>query len=172
LVPQKNFSLFLKVASSVLRVHPGVIFVIAGTGPLESQLREEAATLGIAGHIRFLGHVTDRVGLYDALDTLMMTSDFEGTPMTLLEAMASGLPVVASAVDGIAEVCIHGKNALMVPPGDPEQFHESLRWLIEGKIFSQGLGAEGRRRILERYDIKSIARSVERVYEEVLESAL
>ncbi len=172
LVPQKNFSLFLKVASNVLRVHPGVIFVIAGTGPLESQLREEAATLGIAGHIRFLGHVTDRVGLYHALDTLMMTSDFEGTPMTLLEAMACGLPVVASAVDGIAEVCIHGKNALMVPPGDPEQFQESLRWLVDGKILSQSLGAEGRRRILERYDIKAIARSVEGVYEEVLESAL
>jgi glycosyltransferase involved in cell wall biosynthesis len=172
LVPQKNFSLFLKVASNVLRVHPGVVFVIAGTGPLESQLREEAATLGISGHIRFLGHVTERVGLYHALDTLMMTSDFEGTPMTLLEAMASGLPVVASAVDGIAEVCIHGKNALMVPPGDPEQFQESLRCLVDRKILSQSLGAEGRRRILESYDIRAIARSVERVYEEVLESAL
>ena len=171
LVPQKNFSLFLNVASNVLRIHPGVIFEIAGTGPLEQLLREKAATLGIAEHVRFLGHVTDRVGLYHALDALMMTSDFEGTPMTLLEAMASGLPIVASAVDGIAEVCTHGKDAFMPPPGDLGRFQDFLCRLIESKILRQKLGDEGRRRILECYDIKSIARRVEMVYEEVLESS-
>ena len=169
LVPQKNFSLFLKVASNVLGGHPGVTFVIAGTGPLESQLREEATSLGIAEHIRFLGYVTDRVGLYHALDALMMTSDFEGTPMTLLEAMASGLPVVASAVDGIAEVCTHGKQALLVPPGDLGRFQDFLRCIIDGKVLRQNLGDEGRRSVLESYDIRGIARRVEGVYEEVLE---
>ena len=169
LVPQKNFSLFLKVASNVLGGHPGVTFVIAGTGPLESQLREEATSLGIAEHIRFLGYVTDRVGLYHALDALMMTSDFEGTPMTLLEAMASGLPVVASAVDGIAEVCTHGKQALLVPSGDLGRFQDFLRCIIDGKVLRQNLGDEGRRSVLESYDIRGIARRVEGVYEEVLE---
>ena len=150
-------------------MHAGVIFVIAGTGPLESQLREEAAFLGIAEHIRFLGYVTDRVGLYHALDALMMTSDFEGTPMTLLEAMASGLPVVASAVDGIAEVCTHGKQALLAPSGDLGRFQDFLRCIIDGKVLRQNLGDEGRRSVLESYDIRGIARRIERVYEEVLE---
>lgn len=171
LVSQKNFSLFLKIASNVLRVHTGVIFVIAGTGPLESQLSEEAATLGIAERVRFLGHVSDRVGLYRALDALMMTSDFEGTPMTLLEAMASGLPVVASAVDGIAEVCTHREDALLASVGQTDEFEEYCRLIISDKSRCFDLGAAARRTILERYEISALARRVGSVYEEVLESS-
>ncbi len=171
LVSQKNFSLFLKVASNVLKVHVGVIFVIAGTGPLESQLREEAAFLGIAEHIRFLGHVTDRVGLYHALDALMMPSDFEGTPMSLLEAMASGLPVVASGVDGIAEVCTHREDALLASPGQTDEFEEYCKLIISDESKRIDLGAAARRTIVERYAISALTRRIEGVYQEVLESS-
>ena len=170
LVPQKNFSLFLKVAADVVRTHPEAIFVIAGTGHLESQLRAEAENLGIAERVRFLGHVSDRVSLYHALDSLLMTSDFEGTPMTLLETMSSGVPVVASAVDGIAEVCTHGKNALLSPPGDLGSFRDSLCRLIAEESLFETLGAEGRRIVVESYDIRVIARRIEEIYESVLEN--
>lgn len=168
LVKQKNFSLFLQVAEAVLRANPRVEFVIAGTGPLESQLRADAERLGIYGHIRFLGHVSDRVGLYHALDALLLTSDFEGTPMTLLEALGSCIPVAASAVDGIAEVCTHGKNALLSLPGESGDFKDSLCRLIDSAALREHLGAEGRRTVMERYDIDGITREVEGIYGEIL----
>lgn len=171
LVKQKNFPLFLKVAAAVLRANPEVEFVIAGTGPLESQLRADAERLGIHGHVHFLGHVSDRVGLYHALDVLLLTSDFEGTPMTLLEALGSGIPVAASAVDGIAEVCTHGKNALLSPPGEPGDFKDSLCRLIDSAALRKHLGTEGRQTVMERYDIDGITRQVEGIYGEILKKS-
>jgi len=168
LVNQKNFSLFLRVAADVARDHPATVFLIAGTGPLESQLHAEAEKLGIAERVRFLGHVSDRVALYYAIDALLLTSDFEGTPMTLLEAMASGVPVVASGVDGIAEVCTHGKNALLAPLGDPKRFQDSLCRLIDSDNLCETLGVGGRRIVVERYDIRGIARQIEGIYGEIL----
>ena len=169
LVSQKNFTLFLKVAAQVVAGNPSVFFVIAGTGPLESQLHAGAEKLGIAERVRFLGHVSDRVSLFHALDSLLLTSDFEGTPMTLLEAMASGLPVVASGVDGIAEVCTDGKNALLAPPGDRGGFEKAVRRLIDEESLRKTLCIAGRRRVEEHYDIRGIARRIEGIYEEVLE---
>ena len=168
LVSQKNFTLFLKVAADVARDHPAVIYLIAGTGPLESQLHAEAEKLGIAERVRFLGHVSDRVSLFHALDSLLMTSDFEGTPMTLLETMSSGVPVVASAVDGIAEVCTHGRNALLSPPGELGSFRDSLCRLIAEESLCETLGAEGRRTVIQNYDIRGITRRIEGIYGEVL----
>ena len=168
LVAQKNFGVFLRVAAQILAGHPGVIFVIAGTGPQEEKLRDEADALGISANIRFLGHVSDRVRLYQALDALLMTSDFEGTPMTLLEALASGLPVVASSVDGIAEVCTDGRDALLAPPRDVEKFTTALDKVIQGGGLRLQLGAKARETILERYEISGLTRKIEAIYDEVL----
>lgn len=168
LVAQKNFAVFLDVASQVIAQNPEVIFVIAGTGPQEAALKAKADATGLGDRVRFLGHVTDRISLYHALDALLMTSDFEGTPMTLLETMSSGVPVVASAVDGIAEVCTHGKNALLAPPEDLGSFRGSLCRLIADESLRETLGAEGRRTVIQNYDIRSISRRIEGIYGEVL----
>jgi glycosyltransferase involved in cell wall biosynthesis len=168
LVPQKNFTVFLDAAARILRSRPDLLFVIAGTGPLERNLREQAATLGLGESVRFLGHVGDRIGLYRALDALMMTSDFEGTPMTLLEAMASALPVVASAVDGIAEVCSPRHDASLVRPGDAAGFAAALDAILRDPQERARLGESARRTILDRYDIRPIAKRIEQLYDEVL----
>ena len=168
LVPQKNFRCFLDVAKRILQTHPGVIFVIAGTGPEELQLKALAASLGISESVRLLGHISDRVRLYHALDALLLTSDFEGTPLSLLEAMSSGVPVVASAVDGVAEVCADGKDALLVSPRDAESFRKALCCVIEEDSLRETLSVAGRRTVSERYDIRGIARRVEEVYAEIL----
>ena len=168
LVAQKNFSLFLKVAATLAPRHPDVCFVIAGSGALERELCREADALGLSERVRFLGHVADRVGLYHALDILLMPSDFEGTPMTLLEAMASGLPVVASAVDGIAEVCTDHEDALLVPCGEQEGFVEALERLIADAGLRGDLGRAARRTILEEYEIRGLVRRIEEIYDAVL----
>ena len=168
LVPQKNFPLFLEVAALLIPRFPEVMFVIAGSGPLESALRKQAQGLGISEKIRFLGHVSDRARLYQALDVLVMPSDFEGTPMTLLEAMASGLPVVASSVDGIAEVCTHGEDALLVPRRDLGGFVSAVERVITHPELRTHLGRNVRRTILGRYEIRHLVRRVEAIYESVL----
>jgi glycosyltransferase involved in cell wall biosynthesis len=170
LVEQKNFDLILEVAFRTIRVHPEVLFVIAGTGPLEQQLREKVERSEYAASIRFLGHVGDRTGLFHALDAMLMTSDFEGTPMALLEAMASGIPVVASAVDGIAEVCTDNWNGLLVPPRNLKGFCSALEKIIRDPEMRHSLGMNARRTILERYEISSLVKGIESVYDEVLAS--
>jgi glycosyltransferase involved in cell wall biosynthesis len=168
LVPQKNFDLFLEVAALVAASRPEALFVIAGTGPREADLKAKAVRLGLSDRVRFLGHVENRAGLYHALDVLVMASDFEGTPMVLLEAMASGLPIIASAVDGIAEVCSDGEDALLVSPGRVHEFASALGSLIADPGLGQRLGRNARQSVLEGYDIRGLARRVEQVYDAVL----
>ena len=102
--PQKNFPLFLRAAREVLREIPQANFVIAGEGPDRGDLENLARDLGIAPQVHFLGYVSEMAALYAAVDVLLMTSLAEGTPLTVLEAMAMGVPVVATRVDGMAEV--------------------------------------------------------------------
>jgi glycosyltransferase involved in cell wall biosynthesis len=169
LVPQKNFAVFLEVALQVIPKNPEVFFVIAGTGPQEVELKAKADALGLGDHVRFLGHVTDRISLYHALDMLLMTSDFEGTPMTLLEAMACGLPVVASEVDGIAEVCRNEIDALLVPARHVKGFVSALERVLGEEGLARKLGENARTTILERYEIRGLVRRIEALYEMVME---
>jgi glycosyltransferase involved in cell wall biosynthesis len=169
LVPQKNFKTFLKVAALVVAKNPEVIFIIAGTGHQQEELKAMAVALSLGDHVRFLGHVTDRISLYHALDVLLMTSDFEGTPMTLLEAMSSGVPVVAHAVDGIAEVCTDRSDALLSPRGDTDGLVNAIKYLLADNETREVLSANARKTILDRYDITKLVRNIEAVYEDVLQ---
>lgn len=169
LVAQKNFSLIPEIAAQIRAWDRKLVFVIAGSGPQEAELRAQAVALGVEKRVRFLGHIADRAALYHAFDALLMPSNFEGTPMTLLEAMASSLPVVASGVDGIAEVCTNGVDALLIPPGEARAFTTALEQLIQEPCLREVLGANARRTILAHYDIRGLVRQVERLYEEILE---
>jgi glycosyltransferase involved in cell wall biosynthesis len=168
-VAQKNFSLIPEIAAQIRAGDRKLVFVIAGSGPQEAELRAQAVALGVEKRVRFLGHIADRAALYHAFDALLMPSNFEGTPMTLLEAMASSLPVVASGVDGIAEVCTNGVDALLIPPGEARAFTTALEQLIQEPCLREVLGANARRTILAHYDIRGLVRQVERLYEEILE---
>ena len=171
LVEQKNFSLFLEVLSRVFSLNPDAVAVLAGTGPLEGDLMDQAARLGIRDRIHFVGHVSDRTGLYHALDVLLMTSLFEGTPMVLLEAMSSALPVVATSVDGIAEVCTDERDAFLVRDFCPTSFVSPILTLLLTAGPRNDLGENARRTIESRYGIEVITRSVEGVYEILLSAS-
>lgn len=164
----KNPQVFLEVAATFLKLHPQAVFVFAGTGPLEAELRELAGSLGITDSVCFLGHVSDRVELYRALDVLLITSDSEGTPMTLLEAMSCGLPVISSSVGGIPEVAKHESNALLVPPRDVKGFVSALKRVLGEDGLARKLGENARTTILERYEIRGLVRQIEALHEEVL----
>ena len=145
--PQKNFTLFLQVAELVCREHPTVEFRIAGTGLEEAMLRAQAAALGIRDRVVFLGHVADVRGLYADADVLLMTSRYEGTPLSALEAMAMRLPIVAPRLDGLAEILEHETDALLVEPASTSGYSAALARLVRDSDFRARLAAAAERKV-------------------------
>jgi glycosyltransferase involved in cell wall biosynthesis len=156
---QKNFRLFLEVAAEIGRSHPGAIFVIAGTGPEEGALRASAGA-----NVRFLGFVPDTARLYDAVDFLLMPSRFEGLPMALLEAMAMRVPIVASRLDGIAEVIADGVDGMLAAPSARDEFVGHLRSLLNDPKRAADIAERAFQKVTRDFSAGRMAREVEALY--------
>jgi len=166
--PQKNFSLFIRIAAEVLKRHPQVVFVLAGDGPEEELLRNLARECGVAERLRFCGYVSDARQIYLAADVVLMPSLFEGLPMSLLEAMAMRVPVVASALDGIAEVVDDGRDGFLVPSGDAQSFCERVCQLISNPSLAAEIGMAASDKVVRKFSAERMCREVERVYDRFL----
>lgn len=166
--PQKNFALFLDVASRLARQFPGLRFLLAGNGPEESALKRRTHELGLEDRVVFSGYVADSRLVYRAADVLLMPSLFEGLPMTLLEAMAMDLPVVASRLDGMAEVLRDGQNGLLVASGDAEGFEHAVARLLEDDIFAGNIKHAARSTIEAGFSVEGMTQAVESVYHRLL----
>src|SRR5205085_8661845 len=120
LVPIKNVALFVNAMSVVHRERPDVRAVVVGDGPLENALKQQVNALGLNDVVRFTGYV-DQSGLpswYRAADVFVLSSDFDNSPNVVLEAMASGLPVVATNVGGVGDYVESPAGGMLVPKGD------------------------------------------------------
>ena len=166
--PQKNFGLFLDIAAQLAARFPDLHFLLAGDGPEEKMLREKAAALGIASRVLFSGYVSDTRLVYLAADVLLMPSRYEGLPMTLLEAMAMGLPVVASKLDGIAEVIGDGEEGFLVPPTDAALFVERTASLLADAELSSCIAKNARAKIEARFSVERMTSAVEEIYDRFL----
>ena len=164
LVAQKDFTLFLEVAAELARRNADVRFVIAGTGPEEAALKARAAALGIAERVRFAGHVADPREIYSAADVLLLTSRYEGTPLTVLEAMASGVPVVAPKLDGLEEIFVDGADSFLVRPGARQQFADRVAELLASAELRARLSAAARAKVTASFSAKTMAVQVEAIY--------
>lgn len=173
LVAKKDHSTLVRAAreldrdfiSSGRRAH--VELVIVGSGPLAGEIRAEAATAGVAVHL--LGMRSDVPDLLPGFDVFCLSSRFEGLPIAMLEAMASGVPVVASAVGGVPEVLTHGDDGLLVAAGDPAALAAAIGKVIDDAGLAAALGAAGRRRAAAFSLDRAVARTVA-VYDEVAPS--
>jgi glycosyltransferase involved in cell wall biosynthesis len=166
---QKNFPLFLEVAAEVCARQPRAYFVIAGEGPERAALEEMSSRLGIASRVRFLGFVKDMPELYQCLDLLLLTSHFEGTPLTVLEAMAMGVPVVASQVDGVTEVLEDGRDGIQVPPGRRDLFVEEVCRVLADRGLRQRIARAGQDKARRQFSAEAMVRQVEALYLKYLE---
>ena len=148
MVEQKRHDVLIRAWA---RVRPDAVLLLAGDGPLRGDVERQVAQLGLTGRVRVLGARSDMPRLLAAADVCTLSSDWEGLPVALLEAMACGRPVVATAVDGVAEVLRHGGGEL-VPPGDDEALGRALDGLLGDPAAARAAGEAARAVIAEHYD--------------------
>jgi glycosyltransferase involved in cell wall biosynthesis len=148
---------------------PEVRLVVAGDGPLRMAVEAEARRGG--SRLEYLGHQQDVRAVYHAADAVLMPSLSEGHPLTALEAMACGLPLVASRTGGLAEIVVEGETGLLVPPGDVAALVDAVGTLASDRDRARALGASGRRRVEAEFGVDRMLERLISVYEGVLEGA-
>lgn len=153
LIPRKRFDIFLRVAAALARSHPKLWIIIAGSGILDDGLRAMAAELGISQRVRWLGWQYDLSHFYKALDVMIFNSDAESVGRTPLEAMAYGIPVVASVIygGGLGETLRHQENGFLLNEHNIDALTYYCDVLLSDQMFSNCIGQAGRDIVIERH---------------------
>jgi len=165
MVPVKDFGLFLEIAAVLRKRTTNVRFSILGDGPLKPELLEAAQALGLQEHLRFEAPRTDPSTYYNSLDLYLNTSVHEGLPLSILEAMAAGLPVVAPRVGGIPEVIYQGEHGYLVDSRDPEEFATCCLELIRHPHLRIAMAKNASKRVDGHFSAAHMAASYHRLYE-------
>lgn len=165
---QKRFDIFVQAAAAVLTQMPAAAFLVVGDGALRPALTQQAQELGVAARVHFTGARSDVATLLQAADLFLLTSDYEGLPVTLLEALATGIPAVATAVDGNVEVFAWGDVGALVPPAHPQAAADATLRLLAAPELRRKLGATGRAVVEEHYSPAVVCAQIEAVYRQVL----
>ena len=168
LSPQKDVACFLRAFGAVAARCPRARAVVAGGGALEAALRQQAAALGLGGRLQLLGDRADVPQLLRAADAFALSSRWEGLPLSVLEAMACRLPVVATAVPGTAEAVVPGETGTLVPVGDHEALGAGLLALAEDPARGRAMGEAGRLRLEREFAVTRTQEAHLRLYQEVL----
>ena len=161
---QKGQIYLLEAARLVLNKYPSTIFQIIGTGELERQLKEKAIELGIADHVQFLGARTDVPDLLAAMDLFVLPSLWEGQPITLMEAMASCTPIIATDIDGISEMIEPSRDGLLVPAGNASDLADAIALLLSDSSLAQKLSQHAFDKVVREFDIRKMVRLTEETY--------
>ncbi len=164
LEPIKGPDVLLEAAASLLPRRPHVLLVYVGDGSLRPALEARARVLGLAGQVRFAGFRSDAPDLLAGLDVAVLPSRSEGVPLALLEAMAAGRPMVATAVGGTPFAL--GDAGLLVPSEAPAPLAEALGRLLDDPALAVALGARARSRALARFSERAMAAAYMGLYDE------
>ena len=164
LSPQKDpFSLISAFARAASHT-PSLHLLLVGEGPLRSDLEAWVREMGLGERVRFLGMRTDVPAILTAADVFVLSSLWEGNPLSVMEAMAAGKPVIASAVGGVPELVEDGVSGILVPPHKPEVLGRAMMRLAEDPALRQKMGKAAQERALERFGVDRMAREYERLY--------
>lgn len=165
---QKDQTTLLRAWSELVHEVPDVVLALVGSGQLESELRTLADALSLGTSVRFVAPRPDLAPAYDDADVFVLSSRWEGLPYVVLEAMAAGLPVASTDVDGIPEAVVSGTTGILVPPGDAGSLAEALRALLADPDLRTRMGEAGRARVAERFSLDAMVDGVTSVYESVI----
>lgn len=168
--PEKNHALFLAAAARVRRVFADAVFVVIGDGPERGAIERRGVELGLfdpakpaSGALRLLGNRSDVPAVLAALDVLTLTSHNEANPVSILEGMSCGVPVVATDVGSVADSVVEGVTGYLVPAGDEAALADRVVGLLTEPLRAKSLGAAGRRRVVERASLDVMVGGYERL---------
>lgn len=163
LMPSKGNEYLVGAVPAIVAAHPKARVFIAGEGELQSALQEQASELGLGERLTFLGFQRDVAAVLSALNVVVFPSLWEGTPLTVFETLAMGKPIVATDADGLLDVLVDRRNALIVPRRDPSALAEAVGTLIDQPALAAQLTA-GARETGTHYDIQAFVTKMERLY--------
>jgi glycosyltransferase involved in cell wall biosynthesis len=168
--PQKRLDVALRAFATVAASDPDVRLRIAGTGTQAAEMAELATSLGIDSRVEFLGLVDPSAvnALLDETTIFLMSSDYEGLPIALLEAARKGRPTVATDVGGTREIVIDGQSGLLVPSEDPDALAGAIRTLLSDRDRAEEMGAAAQRHFHGGFALDACASTYERLYEAVV----
>jgi glycosyltransferase involved in cell wall biosynthesis len=169
LIKLKQHRVFLEVAAKLLEKQSNLIFIIVGDGPERSNIEKFAVKLGIIDQIYLLGYQEDTLPLYRMCDLVLLTSQQEGIPNTIMEAMMMEKPVIAFDVGGISELIVNEKNGILIPPNDIYVMTQKAIQLIEDKRRMDEMGKIAREHILSNYSFQNMVIEIENYLQELIE---
>jgi glycosyltransferase involved in cell wall biosynthesis len=158
----------IRALAQIRRSGSPAVVVLVGSGTDETMLRELTDELGVREAVRFAGWREDVPRVLRALDIYVQPSLTEGLPLAVVEAAAAELPIVASDVGGIPEIIEHGRNGLLVPPGDPQALAVAIQELIDDPERARVLAVNARQTAFERFSAEAMASAYMALYERLL----
>lgn len=167
LEPQKGHAVLLSALPMVCRRIPGVRLLLVGEGSLREELETQAESLGISQNVFFVGHQRNIPEWLKISNFTVLPSFYEGLPLAVLESLAAGKPVIATAVDGTPEVVLDGRTGLLVRPGDASALADAMCRLLTSESWAEQLGQAGRQWIVDHFSLKRQIQETERLYLEL-----
>lgn len=168
LEPQKRFDLLLEAFAAVHARRPETRLIIAGDGSLNKALTAQRDALGLQHSVTMSGHVTDVIGLHHALDLFVQSSDYEGTPNSVLEAMAMETPIVATEAGGTAELVHDGEHGRIIPIGKVDRLIHGIESALSDPTATRQMTLRARSRVQGDLSFEARVRRVEGIYREVM----
>ena len=165
LIPLKGHRVFLQMATLIARTRPDVRFLVVGEGPERRVLEATVREKGLQGKVIFTGVRRDIPELLALMNVFVLSSHSEAHPLTILEAMAAGKPVVATSVGGNAESVKHGETGFIVPPNDPEALHGKVSELLGDPAVARRMGDAGLARVRREFSVEKMVAETEAIYE-------
>ncbi|HVT27933.1 MAG TPA: glycosyltransferase [Lacipirellulaceae bacterium] len=163
--PEKNHKLFLDIARRVVDQLPTARFLVIGDGPCRDEIERRASELGIGERTLFLGPRGDVPRLLAAMDVFALTSKIEANPVSILEAMSVGRPVVATNVGSIREAVADGRTGFLVPSGDADRFAERVLQLLRNPLTRETMGRSARDDVIRCWSLDAMVSGYERLIE-------
>ncbi len=168
LTERKGILQLVDAARIVVASHPEAQLLIMGRGHLEERIRERIAALGLHDNVHLLGFVPDASERMAQWDIFVLPSLSDLFPRAILEAMAQGLPVVSTTVDGALDMVVNGETGLLAPPGDPQELAAAIGRLLDDPQLARRLGEKGRERVEKVYNVEGIVAQLDALYQRVV----
>lgn len=168
LIQRKGHRYLIAAAPSIVRGFPNIRFIFFGRGPLQSELERLCREAKISDKVCFAGFRSDLEQLLPCLDLVVHPATLEGLGVSLLQAAASGLPIVASRVGGLPEIVRHGRNGYLVPAANPVAIAEAVSALLKDPLLAQRFGQAGREMVRSNFSLEAMVAGNLAVYQAVL----